>query len=182
MVANFSQKTNGQIWFVCFFTLHGKQIKFVHSFFWENLQLASLLFGFMWPLLALFASYSISKFPTYSFISLYVLFLWYLVKISTLLEYTRLYWPYLFNWHLRVEDTQWAIREIPNSQSLKPNVFLDCVFVCFPAFVMMFISEPVLGLAPKSWVSKGQIISKGLLVPSNSPQKRTNEFVVTTTT
>ena len=95
-----SQKTNGRIWFVCFFTLHGKQIKFVHSFFWENLQLASLLFGFMWPLLALFASYSISKFPTYSFISLYVLFLWYLVKISTLLEYTRLYWPYLFNWHL----------------------------------------------------------------------------------
>ena len=29
---------------------------------------------------------------------------------------------------------------------------------------------------------KGQIISKGLLVPSNSPKKRTNEFVFTTTT
>ena len=31
--ANFSQKTNRRICFVCFFTLHGKQIKFVHSFF-----------------------------------------------------------------------------------------------------------------------------------------------------
>ena len=29
---------------------------------------------------------------------------------------------------------------------------------------------------------KGQIISKGLLVSSNSPKKRTNEFVFTTTT
>ena len=28
----FSQKTNG---WICFFTLHGKQIKFVHSFFWR---------------------------------------------------------------------------------------------------------------------------------------------------
>ena len=27
------KKTNGQICFVCFFTLHGKQIKFVRSFF-----------------------------------------------------------------------------------------------------------------------------------------------------
>ena len=33
--ANFSKKTNGRIWFVCFFTLHGKQIKFVRSFFWR---------------------------------------------------------------------------------------------------------------------------------------------------
>ena len=30
--------------------------------------------------------------------------------------------------------------------------------------------------------SKGQIISRGLLVSSNSPKKRTNEFVFTTTT
>ena len=30
--------------------------------------------------------------------------------------------------------------------------------------------------------SKGQIISKGLLFSSNSPKKRTNEFVFTTTT
>ena len=30
--------------------------------------------------------------------------------------------------------------------------------------------------------TKGQIISKGLLVSSNSPKKRTNEFVFTTTT
>ena len=33
MISWFSQKTNGQIWFVCFFTLHGKQIKFVRLFF-----------------------------------------------------------------------------------------------------------------------------------------------------
>ena len=34
-----------------FFTLHGKQIKFIHSFFfWKNLRLANLLFGFIWPL------------------------------------------------------------------------------------------------------------------------------------
>ena len=31
----FSQKTNGRICFVCFFTLHDKQIKFVRSFFWR---------------------------------------------------------------------------------------------------------------------------------------------------
>ena len=31
--SNFSQKTNGRIWFVCCFTLHGKQIKFVRLFF-----------------------------------------------------------------------------------------------------------------------------------------------------
>ena len=31
--ANFSQKSNRRICFVCFFTLHGKQIKFVRSFF-----------------------------------------------------------------------------------------------------------------------------------------------------
>ena len=31
----FSQKTNGRICFVCFFTLHRKQIKFVRSFFWR---------------------------------------------------------------------------------------------------------------------------------------------------
>ena len=30
--------------------------------------------------------------------------------------------------------------------------------------------------------AKGQIISKGLLVSSNSPKRRTNEFVFTTTT
>ena len=30
--------------------------------------------------------------------------------------------------------------------------------------------------------TKGQIISKGLLVSSNSPKKQTNEFVFTTTT
>ena len=30
--------------------------------------------------------------------------------------------------------------------------------------------------------AKGQIISKGLLLSSNSPKKRTNEFVFTTTT
>ena len=33
-----------------------------------------------------------------------------------------------------------------------------------------------------SATNKGQIISKGLLVSSNSPKKRTNEFVFTTTT
>ena len=32
--ARFSQKTKGRICFVCFFTLHGKQIKFVRLFFW----------------------------------------------------------------------------------------------------------------------------------------------------
>ena len=32
------------------------------------------------------------------------------------------------------------------------------------------------------YFAKGQIISKGLLVSSNSPQKGTNEFVFTTTT
>ena len=31
----FSQKTNGRICIVYFFTLHGKQIKFVRSFFWR---------------------------------------------------------------------------------------------------------------------------------------------------
>ena len=30
--------------------------------------------------------------------------------------------------------------------------------------------------------AKGHIISKGLLVSSNSPKKRTNEFIFTTTT
>ena len=30
--------------------------------------------------------------------------------------------------------------------------------------------------------NKGYLISKGLLVSSNSPKKRTNKFVVTTTT
>ena len=31
----FSQKMNGRICFVCFFTLHGEQIKFVRLFFWR---------------------------------------------------------------------------------------------------------------------------------------------------
>ena len=33
----------------------------------------------------------------------------------------------------------------------------------------------------KQQIAKGQIISKGLLVSSNSPKKRTNEFVFTIT-
>ena len=46
----FSQNTNRLICFVCFFTLHGKQIKVVRSFFMENLQLANLFFEINWPL------------------------------------------------------------------------------------------------------------------------------------
>ena len=46
----FSQKTKEWICFVCFFILHSKQIKFVRSFFGENLLLANLLLGFIWPL------------------------------------------------------------------------------------------------------------------------------------
>ena len=36
MVFNFSQKTNGRICFVCFFTLHGKQIKLQVCFLGES--------------------------------------------------------------------------------------------------------------------------------------------------
>ena len=46
------KKPNGQICFVCFFTVHGKQIRFLCSFFWENLKSANLLFYFIWPLVS----------------------------------------------------------------------------------------------------------------------------------
>ena len=41
------------------------------------------------------------------------------------------------------------------------------------------VFSKILYLVP---IAKGQIISKGLLVSSNPPQKQTNEFVFTTTT
>ena len=45
-----------------------------------------------------------------------------------------------------------------------------------PIFVISYFSDLI------TLVLKGQIISKGLLVSSNSPKKWTNEFVFTTTT
>ena len=51
--ANFSQKTNGRICFVCFFTLHDKQIKFVRSSarqsaFWFYLTFSLQLIKMVW--------------------------------------------------------------------------------------------------------------------------------------
>ena len=46
----FSQKTNRRICFVCFFTLHGKQIKFVRSFFGRIYSAPIWLSIFFWPL------------------------------------------------------------------------------------------------------------------------------------
>ena len=41
------KKTNGRICFVCFFTLHSKQIKIRPFVYWENLRLTNLLFDFI---------------------------------------------------------------------------------------------------------------------------------------
>ena len=44
------KKWTDEFIFVCFFTLHRKKKQIRLKVFWENLWLANLLFGFIWPL------------------------------------------------------------------------------------------------------------------------------------
>ena len=74
-----SQKTNKKTCFVCFFAFHGKQNKFVHLLFWENLWRSQTAVGFIWPL----AEYQ-SSFRKNQIDSLLNLTLYYIVFVTTI--------------------------------------------------------------------------------------------------
>ena len=71
-----------------------------------------------------------------------------------------------------LRSTQLCNFDILHNLKLHPNTQLYKINVASPYFFPNSFEE----------IIKGQIISKGLLVSSNSPKKRTNEFIITTKT